>query len=75
MRLILLASIAALVPVHALVQTGFSPAKESLKLFNKYIPVIEEKNNAIVDKPNVITGDINGDKKGRLYYLFRTYFQ
>ncbi|SEP42430.1 hypothetical protein SAMN05660816_05998 [Niastella yeongjuensis] len=44
-----------------LAQQHFSPKEESLKLFNKYKPVIERKNEAIVDTPDVITGDINSD--------------
>ena len=44
-------------------QQTLSPGKESLRLFNKYVPVIEQKNDAIVDDPQVITGDINGDGK------------
>jgi hypothetical protein len=44
-------------------QQKFSPRKEALALFNKYQPVIERKNNAIVDTPNAIVGDINGDGK------------
>jgi len=44
-------------------QGDFSPAQESLKLFNRYVPVIEKKNNALVDTPTAITGDINGDQK------------
>lgn len=44
-------------------QHKFSPGKEALILFNKYKPVIERKNNAIVDNPAAIVGDINGDGK------------
>lgn len=49
------------------VSNGFAQKRdrdtESLALFNKYKPVIEEKNNAIVDNPTPIYGDINGDGK------------
>ena len=44
-------------------QQKFSPRKEALALFNKYKPVIERRNNAIVDNPAAIVGDINGDGK------------
>jgi len=44
-------------------QNNFSPAKEALKLFNSYKPAIEKKNNAIVDDPTMLIGDINGDKQ------------
>ncbi|HWK02433.1 MAG TPA: hypothetical protein VNS58_02300 [Puia sp.] len=44
-------------------QKTFSPAKEALKLFNSYKPSIEKHNNAIVDDPVVIEGDINGDNQ------------
>jgi hypothetical protein len=47
----------------ATAQKTFSPAKEALKLFNAYKPTIEKNNDAIVDKPNVVTGDLNGDGK------------
>jgi hypothetical protein len=46
-----------------LTQERFSPGAAALKLFNKYKPVIERKNNAIVDEPVVIEGDINSDGK------------
>jgi hypothetical protein len=46
-----------------LCQSSFSPEKETRRLFNAYKPVIEKKNNALVDNPVVITGDINGDGK------------
>jgi hypothetical protein len=42
-------------------QKKFSPAKESLTLFNQYKPKIEHSNNAIVDSPEIFVGDINGD--------------
>lgn len=44
-------------------QRGLSPAKEALKLFDAYKPIIEKHNNAIVDEPVVLTGDINGDNQ------------
>jgi hypothetical protein len=59
LRLILLVIIS--VPYISLAQQHFSPKEISLKLFNKYKPVIERKNEAIVDTPDAITGDINGD--------------
>ncbi len=46
-----------------LAQQFFSPAKEALKLFNSYKPTIEKSNDAIVDEPKQILGDINGDGK------------
>lgn len=42
-------------------QTSFSPSKEALRLVNNYKPTIERNNNAIVDEPTVICGDINND--------------
>jgi hypothetical protein len=42
-------------------QNSISPSKEALRLFNEYKPVIEKNNNAIVDEPKIITGDINND--------------
>jgi hypothetical protein len=42
-------------------QNSFSPSKESLRLFNKYKPTIEKNNNAIVDEPKIVSGDINND--------------
>jgi hypothetical protein len=50
-------------PVMALAQQKFSPKDESLKLFNKYKPVIEKRHEAFVDNAVAITGDINGDGK------------
>src|SRR5262249_6237624 len=44
-------------------QKPFSPENEALKLFNAYKPTIEKTNNAIVDTPKTITGDLNGDGK------------
>ena len=44
-------------------QESFSPAKEALKLFNAYKPTIEKTNEAIVDKPKQILGDLDGDGK------------
>jgi len=44
-------------------QKNFSPAKEALRLFNAYKPTIEKSNDAIVDEPNIVTGDLNGDGK------------
>ena len=49
------------IPSIVRAQHNFSPAKEALRLFNLYKPTIEKKNNAIVDDPIVLTGDINGD--------------
>ena len=40
---------------------SFSPAKEALRLFNKYKPTIEKVNHAVVDEPKIVTGDINND--------------
>lgn len=45
------------------VEDDFKPRKEAMDQFNKSKPVIEEKNNAIVDNPTPICGDINGDGK------------
>jgi hypothetical protein len=52
-----------MLPGMTLLQQQFSPRKEALALFSKYKPVIERKNNAIVDNPTAIVGDINGDDK------------
>ncbi len=60
-RLFLLVIIAT--PFIGLAQQHFSPKEESLKLFNEYKPVIERKDDAVVDNPVAITGDINGDGK------------
>lgn len=61
LRLALLLVIA--IPSLVLAQHGFSVKEEALKLFNKYKPVIEKKNNAVVENPRIISGDINGDGK------------
>jgi hypothetical protein len=45
------------------VEDDFIPQQEAMVLFNKYKPVIENKNNAIVDNPTPVSGDINGDGK------------
>jgi hypothetical protein len=50
-------------PYMGYAQQHFSPKEASLKLFNKYKPVIEKKNDAVVDNAVAITGDINGDGK------------
>jgi hypothetical protein len=60
-RLVLLLVIA--IPSVVLAQHGFSAKEEALKLFNKYKSVIEKKNNAFVENPRIISGDINGDGK------------
>ena len=44
-------------------QQSFSPGKEALKLFTAYKPAIEQTNNAIVDDPKQVLGDLNGDGK------------
>ena len=46
---------------QVLAQKNFFPKAESLKLFNKYAPVIEKEYKGILDEPNIIVGDINGD--------------
>lgn len=40
---------------------AFDPATASLKLFNAYKPTIERRENAVVDNPAAIVGDLNGD--------------
>ena len=45
------------------VEDDFMPRQAAMVLFNKYKPVIENKNNAIVDNPTPVSGDINGDGK------------
>lgn len=60
-RLIVL--ILVILPSFSRGQETFSPAKEALKLFNSYKPIIEKHNNAIVDDPIVLVGDINGDNQ------------
>ncbi|HKB44877.1 MAG TPA: hypothetical protein VKC90_10825 [Chitinophagaceae bacterium] len=47
--------------LSAAAQNSFSPVREALRLFNKYKPTIEKDNDAIVDEPKVISGDINND--------------
>ncbi len=42
-------------------QTTYNPADASKKLFEQYKPVIERKEQAVVDEPKAITGDLNGD--------------
>ena len=44
-----------------LAEQSFSPIKEALRLFNKYKPTIERNNDAIIDKPRIMQGDINND--------------
>ena len=44
-------------------QNNFSPPKEALNLFNFYKPVMARRDNAIVDDPIVLIGDINSDKQ------------
>lgn len=61
LRLILVSFTA--IPLIASAQNSYSPTEEAQKLFNTYKPIIEKKNNAIVDNPRVIAGDINGDNK------------
>ena len=61
LRLVLIAFMA--IPLITSAQNSYSPAEEALKLFDTYKLVIEKKNNAIVDDPKVISGDINGDNK------------
>ena len=51
------------IPYMGMAQQHFSPKSASLELFNKYKPVIVKKHEAIVDTPDAITGDINGDGK------------
>ena len=51
------------IPYMGMAQQHFSPKSASLKLFNKYKPVIERKKEAIVDLMDPVTGDINGDGK------------
>jgi hypothetical protein len=51
------------IPSMGQAQQHFSSEVEALKLFNKYKPVIERKNNSIVQNPVAIIGDINGDGK------------
>jgi hypothetical protein len=42
-------------------QKTLSPAQEALKLFNTYKATIERTNDAIIDEPIPIPGDLNGD--------------
>ena len=49
LRLVLIAFTATPLSIRA--QNSYLPAVEALKLFNTYKPVIEKKNNAIVDAP------------------------
>ena len=50
-----------LLPFIGIGQVKYDPAKEALRLFNKYKPKIEETNNAIVDERKTFIGDLNGD--------------
>src|SRR5215213_8050056 len=61
LRLAFLAVIA--IPSVVLAQHHFSAKVKALKLFNKYKSIIERKNNAIVQNPVAIVGDINRDGK------------
>ena len=62
-------------PYTGLAQQHFSPKEEALKLFNKYKPVTEKKNDAVVDNAVAITGDINGDGKADCIVSFIMYSQ
>ncbi|OQP43770.1 hypothetical protein A4D02_09815 [Niastella koreensis] len=62
-------------PVMVLAQQKFSPKDESLKLFNKYKPVIEKRHEAIVDPSGPVSGDINGDGKEDCIISFIMYPQ
>lgn len=42
-------------------QSAATTRAQSLKMFNAYKPTIEAKNNAVVDEPKVLTGDVNRD--------------
>lgn len=46
---------------RAVSQPAYTPAGRSLELFRQYQPVIEKTNEAIVQEPLAVTGDINGD--------------
>lgn len=61
MQKLLLATLVLSLPLAGAPQANYDPAKESLKLFNKYKPRIEKTNNAIVDEPKVFVSDLNGD--------------
>lgn len=45
----------------AAAQKRFDPAADALRQFNAYKPTIERTENAAVDEPRAITGDLNGD--------------
>ena len=60
-------------PVMARAQQNFSPKEESLKLFNKYKPVIEKRYDAIVNASDPVSGDINGDGKEDCIISFLMY--
>lgn len=51
------------IPLPTSAQNKFAPGQEALKLFNKYKPLIERRNNAIIQNSVAIIGDINGDNK------------
>jgi len=73
LRLSLLVIIA--MPCWGLARQSFSPKEESLKLFNKYKPVIEKRHEAIVEPSDPISGDINGDGKEDCIISFIMYSQ
>jgi hypothetical protein len=49
-------------PIAGFNQTKFSPKDEALRQFNRLKPGIEKAGDGIMQDPDVVTGDINGDK-------------
>lgn len=56
----MLFKIALFLPVASHAQS-FDPATEALRQFNAFKPKIEASEQATVDNPQTITGDLNGD--------------
>lgn len=44
-------------------QSAATTKADALRLFNQYKPTIEQSNDAAVDEPRILTGDLNGDRR------------
>ncbi len=60
---ILIAAFLTLPPTAVLAQSVSATRAEALRLFNQHKPSIEAANNAAVDEPQILTGDLNGDAR------------
>jgi hypothetical protein len=56
------------IATHAQAQSD--PAGESLRQFSAYKSTIERTENAVVDNPTAITGDLNGDGRADCIVFF-----